>query len=109
MKKLIKKLTGKNITKEEINNYLENEYLDLNGLNLISTNLNDADLANANLKCADLTNADLFCADLTNADLTDADLNNADLKGADLTNIKLTKKQAQEIADRLNNGEFDND
>lgn len=58
---------------------------------------------------ADLTNADLNHKNLNGIKLRGADLRNADLRFALIDGIKLTKSQVQEIADRLESGEFEDD
>ena len=87
------------MTKNELNEILENHELwlnnkggkraDLSGVNLRNADLRYADLRyanlyNANLYNADLRYANLYSADLRYANLMDADLYNANLKCADL-------------------------
>ncbi|AXF95250.1 pentapeptide repeat-containing protein [Spiroplasma phoeniceum] len=64
---LIKDLTDITVEQNKINNYLKNEWLDLQG-------------------------TDLYGADLSYAHLKDADLYDANLRG-----IKITKKQLEQL------------
>jgi uncharacterized protein YjbI with pentapeptide repeats len=88
------------ITKEELNEILENHKLwsqdhntgkranlsgmDLSGANLMGADLEEANLMGANLMGADLEEADLWRADLQKADLRGANLQGANLRGANL-------------------------
>lgn len=103
------------VTKEELNEILENHKkwlnneeggeqanlshadlrkvdlcgVDLSHANLCSSNLNGASLQNTNLKNANLKNVHLQCAKLERAYLTCANLQGADLISADLQHAKL--------------------
>ncbi|PQP79708.1 hypothetical protein C6B38_00400 [Spiroplasma sp. ChiS] len=74
---LIKDLTDITVEQNKINDYLENEVL-----NLIGVNLQDASLR---------------CADLRCANLSEADLSGADLRFANLQGIKITKEQLEQL------------
>ncbi len=63
--------------------------VDLEGANLIETNLSFADLTDANLTLTDLTAAWLWNANLTNATLHYADLNRTNLTAAEPWRAKL--------------------
>jgi len=85
---------GNKMTKERLNEVLEQHKLWLQTRFLSETkgmcaNLTGADLRGANLRGANLTGANLRGANLRGADLTGANLTYANLRGADLTDANL--------------------
>ncbi|WFG99701.1 pentapeptide repeat-containing protein [Spiroplasma citri] len=88
---LIKDLTDITVEEQKINDYLENEALDLRG---------------ADLKDANLQGADLSYADLQGAYLQDTDLSFANLQDADLQGTEITKQQLEQLTviEGINNG-----
>ncbi|AXF95588.1 pentapeptide repeat-containing protein [Spiroplasma phoeniceum] len=87
LQELIKELTGVTVEKQKINEYLEYETLDLQGVYLRWTNLQGANL----------TRADLRSANLQEAKLQGANLWCADLRSAYLSGARITKKQLDQL------------
>ena len=85
----------KNITRDELNEILEEHKKWLSGdggkqADLSNTDLSNTDLNHTDLRHTNLYNANLRYANLRGVDLTDVNLTDVDLKGVDLINANLT-------------------